>query len=134
MRTLRDNPMGAGEIYERKNIAILLKRIPATVVVGLLYGFYYDIHAAQTGISGTPEGRRMESVYAHASKFQPRILSSVYISLMTSILTEKYPYALALPASISVHSLMVLQERGRAHLLIRPGANRLHGIVRTWCK
>lgn len=69
MRTLRDNPMGAGEIYEVHNMKILAIRLPAMAVAGLLYGIYYDIHAAQTGIAGTPEGRRMEKVYAHAEKY-----------------------------------------------------------------
>jgi len=69
MRTLRDNPMGAGQVYEKHNIVILFKRIPAQVVCGLLYGLHYDIHAAQTGIHGTPEGARMERVYAAAKKY-----------------------------------------------------------------
>lgn len=69
MRTLRDNPMGAGEIYELHNIKILLKRFPAVVTCGALYGLHYDIHAAQSGIHGTPEGKRMERVYAHAEKY-----------------------------------------------------------------
>lgn len=69
MRTLRDTPMGPGQVYERKNMMIILKRIPAQIVVGALYGLHYDIHAAQTGISGTPEGDRMERVYAHAEKY-----------------------------------------------------------------
>ncbi|KAI1371819.1 putative sodium/phosphate symporter [Hypoxylon crocopeplum] len=69
MRTLRDNPLGAGEIYELHNIKILLKRIPATITCGALYGLHYDIHAAQTGIAGTPEGKRMQRVYAHAEKY-----------------------------------------------------------------
>ena len=69
MRTLRDNPMGAGELYELHNIKTLAIRIVPTIVCGALYGFYYDIHAAQTGISGTPEGKRMERVYAHAKKY-----------------------------------------------------------------
>jgi sodium-dependent phosphate transporter len=69
MRTLRDNPMGPGQIYELNNMKILAKRIPATIVCGALYGLHYDIHAAQTGISGTPEGKRMERVYAHAKKY-----------------------------------------------------------------
>ncbi|KAJ9294738.1 hypothetical protein DTO271G3_6658 [Paecilomyces variotii] len=69
MRTLHDNPMGPGQIYELENMKILAKRIPAMVVCGALYGFHYDIHAAQTGISGTPDGRRMERVYAHAEKY-----------------------------------------------------------------
>ncbi|KAH8810988.1 putative sodium/phosphate symporter [Xylogone sp. PMI_703] len=69
MRTLRDNPMGAGQIYELHNIKILAKRIPATIVVGLMYGFHYDIHTAQSGIAGTPDGKRMQRVYAHAEKY-----------------------------------------------------------------
>ncbi|KAL4896559.1 phosphate transporter [Aspergillus ambiguus] len=69
MRVLHNNPMGAGEIYEFHNIAILLKRIPAMIVVGALYGMHYDIHAAQSGISGTPEAARMQRVYSHATKY-----------------------------------------------------------------
>jgi sodium-dependent phosphate transporter len=69
MRTLRDNPMGPGQIYELANMKILCKRIPAQVVAGLLYGMHYDIHTAQTGIAGTPDGKRMERVYAHATKY-----------------------------------------------------------------
>ncbi|KAK3681259.1 putative sodium/phosphate symporter [Podospora appendiculata] len=69
MRTLRDNPWGAGQMYELHNIKILLIRIPAMIVCGALYGLNYDIHAAQTGISGTPEGQRMARVYANAEKY-----------------------------------------------------------------
>ena len=69
MRVLHDNPMGAGQIYEMHNIRILARRIPAMVVAGALYGLHYDIHAAQTGIAGTPEGERMLRVYAHAEKY-----------------------------------------------------------------
>lgn len=69
LRYLRANPLGAGELYELKNIKTLLKRIPAQIVVGALYGAHYDIHAAQTGIGGTPEGARMARVYAHAEKY-----------------------------------------------------------------
>ena len=69
MRTLHDNPMGSGEIYELHNIKRLLKRLPAMVTVGLLYGLHYDIHAAQSGVHGTPEGARMERVYSHAKKY-----------------------------------------------------------------
>ncbi|KAL5341221.1 phosphate transporter [Aspergillus crustosus] len=69
MRTLHENPMGSGEIYELKNIKLLFKRLPATITVGLLYGLHYDIHAAQSGIHGTPEGARMERVYANAPKY-----------------------------------------------------------------
>ncbi|KAL4811041.1 phosphate transporter [Aspergillus unguis] len=69
MRTLHENPMGPGEIYELANIKILLKRIPAMITVGALYGLHYDIHAAQSGVHGTPEGARMERVYSHAPKY-----------------------------------------------------------------
>ncbi|KAI1138185.1 phosphate transporter [Hypoxylon sp. FL0543] len=73
MRTLRDNPMGAGELYELHNIRILLKRVPAILVCGALYGLHYDIHAAQSGVAGTPEGRRMQRVYAHAEKYPDEV-------------------------------------------------------------
>jgi sodium-dependent phosphate transporter len=43
------------------------------IVVGALYGVNYDIHAAQTGIHGTPEGRRMERVYGHAKKYSNEV-------------------------------------------------------------
>jgi sodium-dependent phosphate transporter len=69
MRTLRDNPMGTGEIYELHNIKALLIRAPATIVAALLYGFYYDIHTAQNGVHGTPDGKRMERVYSYAEKY-----------------------------------------------------------------
>ncbi|KAJ4371922.1 hypothetical protein N0V86_008476 [Didymella sp. IMI 355093] len=69
MRYLHENKIETGEIYEKKNMIITLKRIPAMIVVGALYGVNYDIHAAQTGIHGTPEGRRMERVYSHAPKY-----------------------------------------------------------------
>ncbi|KAK5217094.1 hypothetical protein LTR99_008788 [Exophiala xenobiotica] len=69
MRTLHENPIGAGEMYEFRNMKLLAKRLPAMVVVGLLYGVNYDIHAAQTGIEGTPEGERMKRVYAAAKKY-----------------------------------------------------------------
>ncbi|PYH94306.1 phosphate transporter [Aspergillus ellipticus CBS 707.79] len=69
MRTLHNNPIGAGQLYELHNIIILAKRIPAMIVCGLLYGLHYDIHAAQSGIAGTPEGKRMQRVYAHAEKY-----------------------------------------------------------------
>lgn len=69
MRTLRDNPMGPGQVYELHNIKIIFKRIPAMITVGALYGLHYDIHAAQSGTHGTPEGARMERVYAHAKKY-----------------------------------------------------------------
>jgi solute carrier family 20 (sodium-dependent phosphate transporter) len=69
MRTIRDNPMGPGQIYEVQNMKILAKRIPAIIVCGALYGLHYDIHAAQTGIESTPEGKWMERVYAAAEKY-----------------------------------------------------------------
>ncbi|KHN95460.1 Phosphate transporter [Metarhizium album ARSEF 1941] len=73
MRTLRDNPMGAGQMYELHNIKILAKRMPAMVVCGFLYGLHYDIHAAQSGIEGTPEGERMKRVYASAEKYSDEV-------------------------------------------------------------
>lgn len=69
LRTLRDNSVGAGEMYETHNVRALAKRIPAMVVCGALYGLHYDIHAAQTGVAGTPDGIRMQRVYAHAVKY-----------------------------------------------------------------
>ena len=85
MRTLRDNPMGAGVIYELHNMAILAKRIPAMIVVSLLYGIHYDIHAAQTGIAGTPEGKRMEKVYAHAEKYSNEVEHTYsFIQILTA--------------------------------------------------
>ncbi|KAL4936961.1 hypothetical protein BDV06DRAFT_82787 [Aspergillus oleicola] len=73
MRTLHGKPMGAGEIYELHNMKTLPKRIPIMLVVGALYGMHYDIHAAQSGISGTPEGARMERVYSHATKYSNEV-------------------------------------------------------------
>lgn len=73
MRYLHENKIQSGEVYERKNMLITLKRIPAMLVVGCLYGVNYDIHAAQTGIHGTPEGRRMERVYGHAKKYSNEV-------------------------------------------------------------
>ncbi|WWD22202.1 hypothetical protein CI109_106693 [Kwoniella shandongensis] len=69
MRTLHENPMGPGAIYETKNMKIFAKRLPAMITVGALYGLHYDIHAAQSGIHGTPEGARMERVYSYAQKY-----------------------------------------------------------------
>ncbi|KAK0648440.1 phosphate transporter [Cercophora newfieldiana] len=69
MRTLHSNPLGDGEIYELHNIKALFRRLPAMVVAGALYGSHYDIHAAQSGLAGTPEGERMARVYAHAKKY-----------------------------------------------------------------
>jgi sodium-dependent phosphate transporter len=61
--------MGPGQIYEFHNMRMLCKRLPAQIVVGALYGLHYDIHAAQGGIPGTPEGARMQRVYDHAEKY-----------------------------------------------------------------
>ncbi len=69
MRVLHDNPMGPGQMYELYNLRILARRIPAMIVAGALYGLHYDIHAAQTGIAGTPEGERMLRVYENAEKY-----------------------------------------------------------------
>jgi sodium-dependent phosphate transporter len=73
MRYLHENKIRSGEVYERQNMLITLKRIPAMLVVGALYGVNYDIHAAQTGIHGTPEGKRMERVYSHATKYSNEV-------------------------------------------------------------
>lgn len=85
MRLLHNNPMGPGEMYELKNIKILLKRLPAMVVVAFLYGAHYDIHSAQIGIAGTPEGVRMARVYEHAHKY-PNEVEHCYsfIQVMTA--------------------------------------------------
>jgi sodium-dependent phosphate transporter len=73
MRYLHENKIRSGEVYEKQNMLITLKRIPAMLVVGALYGINYDIHAAQTGIHGTPEGKRMERVYGHAKKYSNEV-------------------------------------------------------------
>lgn len=69
LNTLDNNPFGAGQIYELHNMKIAAKRVPAMIVAGLLYGLHYDIHAAQTGVEGTPEGARMQRVYDNAKKY-----------------------------------------------------------------
>jgi solute carrier family 20 (sodium-dependent phosphate transporter) len=69
MRVIHRNPFGAGSIYEKHNLMALLRRLPAYPVVALTYGLYYDIHKAQVGVLGTPEGYRMDKVYAHAKKY-----------------------------------------------------------------
>lgn len=69
LRFLRDHPMGAGRIYELHNMKAFIIRIPAVITAGLLYGMHYDIHAAQIGIAGTPEGERMKGVYSHATMY-----------------------------------------------------------------
>jgi sodium-dependent phosphate transporter len=85
MRLLHDNPIGSGEIYEIQNLKILAKRIPAMVVVALLYGIHYDIHAAQSGIHGTPEGKRMAIVYSHAKKYPNEVEHAYsFIQILTA--------------------------------------------------
>ncbi|KAH6635885.1 phosphate transporter [Chaetomium tenue] len=69
MRTLHKNSLGAGSIHETHNLIAIVKRIPAQIVVALLYGMHYDIHTAQVGIHNSPEGRRMQRVYSHAPKY-----------------------------------------------------------------
>ena len=73
MRFLHENKVREGEVYELHNMKILISRVPAMIIVGLLYGVHYDIHAAQAGIEGTPEARRMERVYAHAEKYSNEV-------------------------------------------------------------
>ncbi|KAF9891589.1 hypothetical protein FE257_003600 [Aspergillus nanangensis] len=85
MRLLHDNPVGAGEIYELHNLAIIAKRIPAMIVVGALYGLNYDIHAAQSGVEGTPEGARMARVYARAKKYPNEVEHSYsFVQIITA--------------------------------------------------
>jgi len=69
MRSLHRNRLGAGSIHETHNLIASIKRLPAMVVVALLYGTHFDIHTAQIGIHNTPEGRRMERVYSYAPKY-----------------------------------------------------------------
>jgi sodium-dependent phosphate transporter len=77
--------MGAGQIYEFHNMKIALKRIPAYVVCGALYGLHYDIHAAQSGTAGTPEGARMERTYAHATKYSDEVEHSYsFVQVLTA--------------------------------------------------
>lgn len=59
--------MGAGSIYEWHNVKAVCARLPAFVVIAALYGVHYDIHRAQVGVLGTPEGNRMDRVYGHVS-------------------------------------------------------------------
>ncbi|KAM0712133.1 hypothetical protein Q7P37_011227 [Cladosporium fusiforme] len=85
LRTLRDNSMGAGQIYEFHNMKIMIKRIPAYIVCGALYGLHYDIHAAQSGTAGTPEGTRMKRVYAHAEKYSNEVEHSYsFVQVLTA--------------------------------------------------
>jgi sodium-dependent phosphate transporter len=69
MRTLHENPIGAGSVYEKHNMIAHAKRVPAYIICAFMYGLYYDIHTAQVGIENTPEGRRMDRVYRHAHKY-----------------------------------------------------------------
>lgn len=46
---------------------------PAMVIIGALYGLHYDIHDAQRGIAGTPEGARMRRVYDRAEKYTDEV-------------------------------------------------------------
>ncbi|ETN40066.1 uncharacterized protein HMPREF1541_04341 [Cyphellophora europaea CBS 101466] len=73
MRLLHNYPMGAGAIYELHNLKAYCYRLPAYLIIALLYGLHYDIHRAQVGVLGTPEGRRMDRVYAHAPKYQNEV-------------------------------------------------------------
>ena len=85
LRTLRDNPLGAGQVYELHNIKVIAKRIPAYIVCGALYGLHYDIHAAQSGTAGTPEGARMARVYAHAEKYSNEVEHSYsFVQVLTA--------------------------------------------------
>ncbi|ERS99628.1 solute carrier family 20 (sodium-dependent phosphate transporter) [Sporothrix schenckii 1099-18] len=85
MRTLRDYPMGAGSIYELHNIKRFFIRLPAMIVCGALYGVNYDIHAAQTGVLGTPEGERMARVYSHARRYPNEVEHSYsFIQVITA--------------------------------------------------
>jgi hypothetical protein len=102
MRFLRDNPLGAGEIYELNNILTFVKRIPAIVTVGLLYGAHYDIHTAQSGVAGTPEGKRMRRVYAHAKKY-PNEVEHTYSFIQ--ILTLALPPLPTVPTTLVTRSV-----------------------------
>lgn len=73
MRQVYNNPGGAGSIYELHNLKALAMRLPAYPVIMVLYGANYDIHKAQVGVLGTPEGRRMERVYSHATMYQNEV-------------------------------------------------------------
>jgi sodium-dependent phosphate transporter len=85
MRYLHANQMGPGMIYEWYNIKMFIKRIPAIIVVAFLYGMNYDIHAAQMGIQGTPEGKRMERVYAHAKQYPNEVEHTYsFVQLITA--------------------------------------------------
>ena len=57
-----------GGLSRGYRIALLMGAV-VVIVCGALYGLHYDIHAAQSGISGTPEGARMQRVYDAAQKY-----------------------------------------------------------------
>jgi sodium-dependent phosphate transporter len=85
LRTLRENPMGAGSLYETHNIKRIFIRIPAMLVVAALYGINYDIHGAQSGVLGTPEGARMARVYSHAKQYSNEVeYSYSFIQVLTA--------------------------------------------------
>jgi solute carrier family 20 (sodium-dependent phosphate transporter) len=86
MRTLHENPLAEGEIYEFRNLRIFFfKRLPAMIVAALLYGVNYDIHAAQTGVQGTPEAKRMTRTYAHAKKYPNEVEHTYsYVQVITA--------------------------------------------------
>lgn len=73
MRSLHKNRLGAGSIHETHNLIATVKRIPAQIVVALLYGAHFDIHTAQVGINNSPEGRRMARVYSYAPKYSNEV-------------------------------------------------------------
>ncbi|BFZ54022.1 hypothetical protein PYCC9005_001053 [Savitreella phatthalungensis] len=85
MRHLHNNPMGAGTIFERKNLITFVKRLPAMAIVGALYGMHFDIHAAQAGVHGTPDGDRMARVYAAADKYPNEVEHSyAFVQIITA--------------------------------------------------
>ncbi|CAH0047757.1 unnamed protein product [Clonostachys solani] len=85
LRTLRENPMGAGSLYEIHNVKRIFVRVPAMIVVAALYGINYDIHGAQSGVLGTPEGARMARVYSHAKQYSNEVeYSYSFIQVLTA--------------------------------------------------
>lgn len=89
MRTLHTNPFGPGAIYELENVRILVKRAPAMIVCGILYGIVYDIHAAQGGLAGSPEAKRMQRVYAHAIKYPNEVEHTyLFVQVLTACTTS----------------------------------------------
>ena len=119
MRRLHDTPPGPGAIYEIHNIKILAKRLPAVIVCGLLYGSHYDIQAAQTGISGTPEGDRMQRVYAQAQKFPNEVEHTyTFIQIITAC-TASFAHG-ANDIGNSVGLWAVIYRRGPQATPLRP--------------